>query len=144
MTAFRRARHKGMGVMLRTVYAIVAAAIVSAAFLAFLSLSMNLEANAHVPGRYAATCSELLAACLAIFRSLLSSRFKQALRANPRCALDFDRPIHASGRQLTPAGLSTFHTGRNCAKSRAGSAGSNDRPDRQLRQLYLQPGSLFW
>ena len=39
-----------MGVMLRTVYAIVAAAIVSAAFLAFLSLSMNLEANAHVPG----------------------------------------------------------------------------------------------
>ena len=36
--------------MLRTAYAIVAAAIVSAAFLAFLSLSMNLEANAHVPG----------------------------------------------------------------------------------------------
>ena len=39
-----------MGVMLRTIYAIVAAASVSAAFLAFLSLSMNLEANAHVPG----------------------------------------------------------------------------------------------
>jgi hypothetical protein len=36
--------------MLRTAYAIIAAAIVSAAFLAFLSLSMNLEANAHVPG----------------------------------------------------------------------------------------------
>ena len=36
--------------MLRTAYAIVAAAIVSTAFLAFLSLSMNLEANAHVPG----------------------------------------------------------------------------------------------
>lgn len=36
--------------MLRTAYAIVAAAIVSAAFIAFLSLSMNLEANAHVPG----------------------------------------------------------------------------------------------
>jgi hypothetical protein len=39
-----------MGVMLRTGYAIVAAAIVAAAFIAFLSLSMNLEANAHVPG----------------------------------------------------------------------------------------------
>lgn len=39
-----------MGVMLRTGYAIVAAAIVSAAFIAFLSLSMNLEANAHVAG----------------------------------------------------------------------------------------------
>lgn len=36
--------------MLRTAYAIVAAAVVSAAFLAFLSLSLNLEANAHVPG----------------------------------------------------------------------------------------------
>ena len=39
-----------MGVMLKTAYAVVAAAIVSAAFLAFLSLSMNLEANAHTPG----------------------------------------------------------------------------------------------
>jgi hypothetical protein len=39
-----------MGVMLRTALSIVAAAIVSTAFLAFLSLSMNLEANAHVPG----------------------------------------------------------------------------------------------
>lgn len=37
--------------MLRTGYAIVAAAIVSAAFIALLSLSMNLEANADVPGR---------------------------------------------------------------------------------------------
>ena len=36
--------------MLRTAYAVIAAAVVSAAFLAFLSLSMNLEANAHVPG----------------------------------------------------------------------------------------------
>jgi len=40
----------GTGVMLRTAHAIVAAAIVSAAFIAFLSLSMNLEAKAHAPG----------------------------------------------------------------------------------------------
>jgi hypothetical protein len=39
-----------MGVMLRTILSIIAAAIVSAAFLAFLTLSMNLEANANVPG----------------------------------------------------------------------------------------------
>ena len=39
-----------MGVMLRTGYAVTAAAIVSAAFLAFFSLSLNLQASAHVRG----------------------------------------------------------------------------------------------
>jgi hypothetical protein len=36
--------------MLRTTYAVLAAAIVAAAFIGFLSFSMQLEANAHVPG----------------------------------------------------------------------------------------------
>lgn len=36
--------------MLKTVYAIAAAAIVAGAFVAFLSLAMQVEANAHVPG----------------------------------------------------------------------------------------------
>jgi hypothetical protein len=36
--------------MLRTGYAVTAAAIVSAAFLAFFSLSLNLQASAHVRG----------------------------------------------------------------------------------------------
>lgn len=36
--------------MLKTVYAIAAAAIVAGAFVAFLSLAMQVEANARVPG----------------------------------------------------------------------------------------------
>jgi hypothetical protein len=36
--------------MIRTVYAIVAAALVAAAFVTFLSFSMDLEANAYVAG----------------------------------------------------------------------------------------------
>ena len=36
--------------MLKTIYAIAAAAIVAGAFVAFLSLAMQVEANAHVPG----------------------------------------------------------------------------------------------
>lgn len=36
--------------MLKTVYAIAAAAIVAGAFVAFLSFAMQAEANAHVPG----------------------------------------------------------------------------------------------
>jgi hypothetical protein len=36
--------------MLRTVYAVAAAAIVAAAFVTFLSFSLQVEANAHVPG----------------------------------------------------------------------------------------------
>jgi len=39
----------GMGVMLKTIYAIAAAAIVAGAFVAFLSLAMQVQANAHVP-----------------------------------------------------------------------------------------------
>ena len=53
--------------MLKTAYAIAAAAIVAGAFVAFLSLAMQVEANAHVPGAkgdradtrpLAADCSE--------------------------------------------------------------------------------------
>lgn len=36
--------------MLKTAYAIAAAAIVAAAFVAFLSFAMQVEANARVPG----------------------------------------------------------------------------------------------
>jgi hypothetical protein len=39
-----------MGVILRTRYAVVVVAIISATFIAFLSLSVNLEASAHVVG----------------------------------------------------------------------------------------------
>ena len=36
--------------MLKTVYAIAAAAIIAGAFVAFLSLAIQTEASAHVPG----------------------------------------------------------------------------------------------
>jgi hypothetical protein len=36
--------------MLKTVYAVAAAAIVAGAFVAFLSFAMQAEANAHAPG----------------------------------------------------------------------------------------------
>jgi hypothetical protein len=41
------AQNAGIGVMLKTIYAVVAAAIVAGAFVAFLSFSMQVEAHAH-------------------------------------------------------------------------------------------------
>jgi hypothetical protein len=46
----RHTRKQGSGVMLKTVYAIAAAAIIAGAFVAFLSLAMQVEASAHVAG----------------------------------------------------------------------------------------------
>src|ERR1700683_5195408 len=116
-----------MGVMLRTVYAIVAAAIVSAAFLAFLSLSMNLEANAHVPGLkgdradmrpLAANCSQH--AWPYFEASCLRDSSKPFGQTRDVRLISTDRITVVAGNYRRPA-PSTFHTGRNCAKSRAGS-----------------------
>ncbi len=46
----KRARNRDTGVMLKTIYAIVAAAIVAGAFVAALSLPAQVEARASVPG----------------------------------------------------------------------------------------------
>jgi len=52
----RRLRHKGAkqetgtGVMIKTIYAVAAAAIVAACFVAFLGFAMEVEARAQLPG----------------------------------------------------------------------------------------------
>jgi hypothetical protein len=44
-----KSANQGSGVMIKPLYAVIAAAIIAAAFLSFLSLAMQVQANASVP-----------------------------------------------------------------------------------------------
>ena len=171
-TLRRKGRKTGTGVMLKTVYAIAAAAIVAASFVGTLSLSPQVEARGSLPGVKAdrADTRPLAKDCstagLALFRSRLLARHAPSVWSGPRGAPDFGGspgggkfqalapflpPAMVSGTRLacpafavvTAAAQAAFHPRENCAKTRPSVwFGHHDRSDRQLRQLRLQPGAL--
>ena len=87
-----------MGVMIKAVYAVAAAAIVAGAFVAFLGLSLQVEARGSVPNAKAdradtrAACDCVLATRMALFRSHMLARCTKRLWRGSPSALRFVGP----------------------------------------------------